>query len=52
MHAPLPAVGDEVALFSAARHSSIPAPSAVVPPRRFGSGCAALRKPCRPMTSN
>jgi len=43
MRTPLSTVGDEVALFSAARHSSIPAPSAVVTPRRFGSGCAALR---------
>jgi hypothetical protein len=37
-------VGDEVALFSAARHSGIPETSAIVMPRAFGFGCAALRQ--------
>jgi len=37
------AVADEVAMFSAARHSGIPATSAVVPARAFGCGCAGLR---------
>jgi len=35
--------GDEVAPFSAARHSGIPATSTVFTPRAFGCGCAALR---------
>ena len=35
--------GDEVALFSAVRHSDIPATSAVFTSRAFGCGCAALR---------
>jgi len=34
----------EVALFSAARHSGIPASRAMITPRAFGCGCAALRK--------
>ena len=38
-----PPVGDEVALFSAARHSGIPETKATVTPRAFGCGCAALR---------
>jgi hypothetical protein len=37
-------MGDEVALFSAARHSGIPETKATVKPRAFGCGCAALRK--------
>ena len=37
-----PPVGDEVALFSAARHSGIPETKATVTPRAFGCGCAAL----------
>jgi len=39
-----PPMGDEVALFSAARHSGIPETKATVKPRAFGCGCAALRK--------
>ena len=35
-------VGDEVAPFSAARHSGIPSTRAIVTPRTFGCGCAAL----------
>jgi len=38
-----PPVGDEVAPFSAARNSDVPATSAMVTPRAFGCGCAALR---------
>ena len=38
-----PPVGDEVAPFSAARHSGIPETKATVTPRTFGCGCAALR---------
>lgn len=38
-----PPVGDEVALFSGARHSGIPETKATVTPRAFGCGCAALR---------
>ena len=35
-------VGDEVAPFSAARHSAIPATGAVFAPRAFGCGYAGL----------
>jgi len=41
-----PPVRDEVALFSAARHSGIPETKATVTPRAFGCGCAALRNIC------
>ena len=37
--------GDEVALFSAARHSAVPTTSAMVTPRGFGCGCAGLSVP-------
>jgi len=36
-------VGDEIAHFSAARHSGIPATIAIVTAWAFGCGCAALR---------
>jgi len=42
MRTPLFPVGDQVAPFSATPHSGIPAISAVVTPRAFGCGCAAL----------
>jgi len=36
-------VGDQVALFSAARRSAKPGREAFISPRSFGSGCAARR---------
>jgi|GEM_PF-6467986 len=38
-----PPVGDEVAPFSAARHSAELVTNAFISPRSFGCGCAALR---------
>jgi len=35
-------LGDEVAIFSAARHSGIPAIRTMLTPRTCGCGCAAL----------
>jgi len=43
MRTPLSTVGDEVAPFGAARHGGILGTSAMVTPRAFGCGCAALR---------